>query len=392
MTISTASSGRQLRLGLVFLTLLGLLVAAAVAQYRGAFRDTISVNVEADRAGLTMDVSAPVKFRGVVVGDVHSVQTDDGKVTIGLSLDKDKIGLVPHNLTAQLVPPTAFGARYVQLSAPADASGQIKAGQIIAADHVTVEVDEAFTNLTQVLDSARPAEVNNALSGIAGAVNERGEKVGKLIDESDQYLTELNPHLDALAADLSRTDDVAVGYDRAMPDLLRTFSNLTTTSDTLTARQGDLRKLLLDLTSFSDESRSLVRRSETGLHSSLTLLDPVSAVLAKYSPELPCLLLGLQSVNKLAERAVGGTNPGVTTITRIAPNAKPYDYPANLPVVGDRRGPACYGLPYVDAAEAKAPSPVFVSGSNPHAGPQAGPRQALATTLFGAYAGLVNIR
>lgn len=388
---------RRLRLGLTFLALLGLVIAVAIAQYRGVFRDTIIVTVESDRAGLTMDTGAPVKFRGVEIGGVHAIETDGGKVTIDLALDEDRLGAVPADLTAQLVPPTAFGARYVQLSVRDDAErgtdrGQVKDGQVIAADHVTVEIDEAFTNLTQVLDAARPAQVNSALTAIAGAVDQRGEKVGELIERSDQYLAELNPHVDTLAADLRRADDVAAGYDAALPDLLRTLSNATTTSDTLVARQGDLHQLLGDLTSFSDQTRALVRRSEAGLGRSLTLLEPVTGVLAKYSPELPCLVLGLQSTNRLAERAVGGTNPGVTTITRLVPNTEPYSYPENLPVVGDQRGPACYGLPYIDAAEARAPSPTFRSGSNPHVGPRPSPHEDVSTTLLGALAGLVAVR
>jgi phospholipid/cholesterol/gamma-HCH transport system substrate-binding protein len=390
--MSTASASKHLRLGLVFLALLALVIAAAVAQYRGAFRDTISVTVETDRAGLTMEQAAPVKFRGVEIGDVESLETRDGKVTIGLRLDKDKIGQVPGRLTAQLVPPTAFGARYVQLTAPADpGTARIEDGQVITADHVTVEVDEAFTNLTQVLDAARPAQVNNALTALAGAVDERGEKVGALIDQTDAYLTGLNPHVDTLAADLRRADDVAAGYEQALPDLLRTLSAATTTSDTLTARQADLRDLLGDLDSFSTQSRALVRASEADLRTSMSLLAPVTGVLAKYSPELPCLVLGLQSANKLAEAAVGGTNPGITTITRLVPNAPAYSYPANLPMVGDQRGPGCYGLPYVDAAEAQVPSPRFLSGANPHYGPEAAPQDNLMTTLFGALTGVENL-
>lgn len=390
--MSTTTSNSHLRLGLAFLALLGLVIALAVAQYRGAFRDTISVTVETDRAGLTMEQAAPVKFRGVEIGDVQSVETHDGVVTIGLRLDKDRISQVPGGLTAQLVPPTAFGARYVQLTAPAGRdTGQVRDGQVIKADHVTVEVDEAFTNLTQVLDAARPAQVNNALTALAGAVDGRGEKVGQLIDQTDSYLTGLNPHVDTLAADLRLADDVAAGYDQALPDLLRTLSNATRTSDTLTARQDDLRALLDNLTTFSTETRSLVRQSEAGLHSSLTLLDPVTGVLARYSPELPCLVLGLQSTNKLAEAAVGGTNPGITTITRLQPGAKPYQYPVDLPEVGDRRGPGCYGLPYVDAREAQAPSPQFLSGANPHHGPEAPPQDNLMTTLLGALTGLENL-
>jgi phospholipid/cholesterol/gamma-HCH transport system substrate-binding protein len=383
---------RQLRLGISFVLLICAVVAGAVLQYQGAFRSTIPVTVQADRAGLTMDAGAPVKFRGVEVGTVQSVTTQDGTVQIGLAIDTDSVEDVPGGLSAQLVPPTAFGARYVQLTATGEGPGRIAADQTITADHVTVEVDEAFTHLTQVLDAARPDDLNNALSAVAGAVDQRGESIGSLIDQSDAYLAALQPSLDGLAVDVRRGDDVVAGYDEALPDFLRTFDNLTRTSDTLVAEQPKLRSTARELSAFSEQARDLMRATEADLGLSLTLLAPVTAVLQRYAPELPCLVGGLAGANELAEKAVGGTNPGVTTITRIAPAAEPYRYPQNLPVVGDHRGPACYGLPYVDPAEAQQPSPAFVSGSNPHAGPARTPQQNVSTTLFGALAGLVTGR
>lgn len=383
---------RQLRLGVAFIVLLAAVITAAILQYRGAFRSTIPVTVEADRAGLTMEVSAPVKFRGVQVGRVQSIAARDGKVEIGLAIDKDAVDDVPAGLSAQLVPPTAFGARYVQLTSTGAGSGSITPEQTISADHVTVEVDEAFTHLTEVLDAARPSDVNNALAAVAGAVDQRGRRIGGLIDRSDRYLASLRPSLGELASDVRRGDDVVAGYDRALPDLLRTFRNVTKTSDTLVARQERVRETARALSDFSNRTRGLVLVAEAGLRSSLTLLAPVTGLLERYAPEIPCLVGGLAGANKLAEGAVGGTNPGVTTITRIAPGAEPYRYPKNLPVVGDRRGPGCFGLPYVDPAEARQPSPAFVSGANPHAGAPTTPQQDVSTTLFGALAGLVTGR
>jgi phospholipid/cholesterol/gamma-HCH transport system substrate-binding protein len=383
---------RQLALGLAFLGLIGLVIAGTVAQYNNAFADTVQVTVESDRAGLTLGNGAPVKLRGVEVGTVREVRPDGDSVEIDLDLDEETVHSVPRDVTAQIVPPTAFGAKYVQLTAVAGSSSTpIRAGDVIPADRVTVEIDEAFTNLTKVLDAARPNEVNNALTAVAGAVDGRGELIGRLITQVDAYLTSFNPSLRTLSDDLSAADDVLDTYDTAVPDLLRMADNLGTTSDTLVGQQASLEAFLLNLHSFSDRTRTLVRHSERDLNASLSLLAPVSGVFAKYSPELPCMVLGLASANELAEKAVGGTNPGITTITRIVPGDEPYSYPRDLPVVGDTRGPGCFGLPYVDAAEAQAPTPTFTAGTNPHARPDATPQEDALRTLFGVLAGGSNL-
>lgn len=383
---------RQFVLGLVFVGLIGLVIAGTIAQYRGAFDSTVPVTVRADRAGLTLGGGAPVKLRGVEIGRVASVTPVDGDVTIELELDQDKVADVPADVTAQIVPPTAFGAKYVQLSARTGTSAEpIAAGAEIDADRVTVEVNEAFTNLTTVLDAARPNEVNHALTALAGAVDGRGDEIGRLITQVDGYLTSFNPSLRTLATDLRTSDDVLDTYADALPDLLDTADSASTTSDTLVAQSASLRAFLLSLRSFSDESRQLVDDTRVDLRSTLAQLAPVTSVLARYSPELPCVVLGLASANGLAEAAVGGTNPGITTITRFVPADRPYTYPDNLPVVGDTRGPACYGLPYIDAEEGSRPMPWFQTGANPYVGPDPTPQEDLETTLFGVLAGVGNL-
>ncbi|GAA3518761.1 MCE family protein [Nocardioides daeguensis] len=384
---------RQVVYGFVFLALMVTLVAGTIAKYRGAFEDTVEVTVEADRAGLTLASGAPIKLRGVEIGTVGDVATDGKQVTITLEIDSDKVERVPADVTAQIVPPTAFGAKYVQLTPVGDGSGErIQAGAVIPADKVTVEVDEAFENLTQVLDAARPAEVNAALTAVAGAVDERGRLIGDLISQTDIYLRSFNPSLRTLSADLRVADDVADVYDIARPDLVASLVQTGTVSQTLVRQQASLRAFEESLTGFSVEADTLLRNSEQGLVTSLDLLSPVTKVLERYSPELPCVLLGLASANKLAEDAVGGTHPGITTITRVIPPRDPYTYGENLPIVGDDRGPRCYGLPYVDAQEAEQQVPDFQTGANPYTGPQPTPDQAVLDTLLGLIKGGTQLR
>ncbi len=384
---------RQFFVGTVFIAVIALVIAATVAQYNGTFRSSVDVTVETDRAGLTLAAGAPVKLRGVEVGTVGSVRPDGDMVEIMLELDPDAVDSVPADVRAQIVPPTAFGAKYLQLTAPADSSaGPIGAGDVIAADHVTVEVDEAFTHLTGVLDAARPGAVSQALTAVAGAVNGRGEVIGDLITQIDAYLASFNPSLTTLSADIRSGTDVLETYDAALPDLLRTADAVTTTTATLDSQQATLHAFLISLNAVSQDASGLVRNTRAGLRRALTLLEPVSRVLAKYSPELPCVVLGLASANRLAEAAVGGTNPGVTTITTLVPGDDPYTYPNNLPVVGETRGPACYGLPEVSPEEARQAPPVFRTGANPHAGPDETPEEDLSSTLFGLLAGVENLR
>jgi phospholipid/cholesterol/gamma-HCH transport system substrate-binding protein len=387
---------RKVLYGLVFVALIGLVIAGTVATYRGAFEDTVPVTVQADRAGLTLASGAAVKLRGVEVGSVGSVDIDGDQVLVTLELDSEQVERVPAGVTAQIVPPTAFGAKYVQLTdtrtdtgtdTGARAGPAIRAGDVITADRVTVEVDQAFVNLTKVLDAARPAEVSAALSAVAGAVDARGERIGELITRTDAYLRSFNPSLPALAADLRVADDALDVYTDARADLVRTAVNAGRISDTVVDQQASLRALELSLTSFSQDAETLLRGTRRRLPTTLRLYAPITDVLERYSPELPCTVLGLAAANRLAENAVGGTHPGITTITRIVPGRDPYSYGSDLPQLGETAGPACYGLPHVDPAEAEASARGFRTGPNPYAGPDPTPSERTLTTLTNLLAG-----
>ena len=358
---------RQFLSGLTIIVLLAAVVVGTLMQYNGVFRPSVDVVVEADRAGITMAPGAPVKLYGVEVGAVSDVDIDGDRAEITLELEPDQADSVPRDVTAQLVPPTAFGAKYVQLTVPEGASSEsIEAGDVIPASATTVEVDAAFTNLSAVLEAARPAQVSEALSAVAGTVDQRGEMLGELITLTDNYLTSFNPSLPALSEDLRRLDDVAAVYDLARDDLITTFDGAATTLETVVEQQASLRALELSLTSFSSEGDALLRDSGQGLSTSLRLLDPVTRSLARYSPELPCLIEGLAQGNELAELAVGGTNPGITTFTHVVRGREPYQYSSDLKLLGENRGPNCFGLPYVTPEEASLTyEPTFATGVNP---------------------------
>ncbi|HWU21716.1 MAG TPA: MCE family protein [Nocardioides sp.] len=383
---------RKTAYGVVFVLLIAGVIVATIASYRGAFQSTVPVEVHTDRAGLTLAHGAPVKYRGVQVGHVDTITTDGRSVVVRLAMNSGDVAEVPASVTAQIVPPTAFGGKYVQLTSGPPGSAEavttpMVSGDVIDATHVTVEVDDAFENLTQVLDAAHPAQVNQALSAVAGAVDGRGELIGSLISQTDTYLRSIDPSLQTLSADLGRTDDVVDTYARSEHDLVDTLANLGTTSQTLVQQQASLQALELSLTSFSGKADTFLALTRNGIVTTLTTVRPVTSVLARYSPELPCTILGLASVNKLAEAAVGGTNPGVTTISRLVPGRAPYSYPRNLPTLGEDRGPACYGLPYVSPGEAARPATSFDTGANPYAtGTSTATRQDSLSALFGQLA------
>lgn len=391
----TQAKDRRTLYGFAFLAIIALLIALTVAMYKGVFKSTQQITVDASRAGLTLASGAPVKLRGVEVGTVDKVTEVggiDGKaVRITLKIDSGEMKNIPSDVTAEIVPPTAFGGKYIQLDPGSSTASAIAAGSTIQANKVTVEVDTAFENLTKVLNAARPAQVDAALTAVAEAVDQRGPALGNLIGTTNKYLATFNQFLGSLTNDIRSGQGVASTYATVRPDLVALAQQAGVTSETLVQQQKSLHSFELGLTSFDGALSGLLGTSGHLIASTVNLYGPVAALVAQYSPELPCTVQGLASANKLAEAAVGGTHPGVTTITRIVPARDPYTYGKNLPTMGATNGPACYGLPYVTPTVARETNPFFNSGANPYVGSQPTAASNLLTTLFGGIAGGSNL-
>lgn len=385
---------KHLTYGIAFIALLALVVALTVALYKGSFKSTDGLTLNAQRAGLTMDSGAPVKLRGVQIGRVTRVASAGDGASIGLEIDSKYLKLIPSNVTAQIVPPTAFGAKYVQLSAPTGAvTDPIRSGATIGADHLTVEVNSTFEHLMDVLHAVNPLELNNALSSLADGLAGRGTELGQLISQIDVYLNGLNPSLPNLSADLPKLASVLNTYQGVAPDLLRTAGNATVTSNTVVARQASLDALFLSLTHFSASTSKFLNTNGKPLSTLLDYLDPVTQTAARYAPVLPCTLSGLVVTGNLAIPAIGGQGPGIYTYTRLQPSDDPYTNPKNLPKLGEDSGPNCDGLPNVSQAESTQTFPKYDTGANPSepAGtPGSTSGNPLATTLFGTLAGILS--
>ena len=352
--------------GVAFLVGLVVVVALAILQYNRAFDSTATVHLEAPRAGLLLDDGAAVKLRGVTIGRVSGLHATASGAAMDLEIDPDQMHLVPADARAQIVPPTLFGGKYVDLVAPSGAgTGQLAAGATIQASHVTVEINATFQHLMALLKATKPAEVSAALAALANALDGRGEEAGRLLSKIDVYLREINPQLGTLHHDLQLARPVLDTYADLAPSLLDTARNVTTTSDSIEDNRASLDAFLLSLTSVARHTTKFVDRNKHNLTTALDVLQPGERVLAEYAPEFPCFFRGLAKALPLAEAAIGGKNPGLGVLAQFLPPQTPYKYPRDLPKIGADTGPRCYGLPDIPMGK-QVPNQTFDVGPNPY--------------------------
>lgn len=336
----------KLRLyGIVFIVVTAALLSLSVAVYQQVFTPAVFITLRADSLGNQLEPAADVKLRGLIVGQVRDVHADGARATLDIALKPEQVALIPADVNARLLPKTLFGEKYVDLVIPDKPSSRhIRAGDVITQDRtkVGIELQKLLDDLLPLLRTVEPAKINATLNAFAGALEGRGADIGGNLIRLDDYLRAFNPHLPSLQADISRFADVAQVYADAAPDLLRITANAITSSRTVVEKKDALAALLTGTTAFAGTADGMLADNSARLITLARVSRPTLALLARYSPEYPCLLSGLTKAEPRAEQAFQGGKFHIT-LEVVLPRS-PYR-PGEEPRYADRSGPNCRGLP-----------------------------------------------
>ncbi|MFD4367321.1 MCE family protein [Rhodococcus sp. NPDC058521] len=345
----TDSSWKKKLAALVMVGSLVALVAVALTMFSGGFTKTTPVTVTADRAGLVMEPDAKVKLLGVEVGRVGSIEHSEEGAILNLDMKPDMMSLIPANSEVEIKSTTVFGAKYVNFVMPKDPSSKhLSAGATIGSKSVTVEFNTVFQHLSDVLAQVQPEKLNATLGAVASALRGRGDELGQVLEQGDQYLKKINPSLPQLQEDLAKAARVSNLYADTAPDLLHTVDNVTAIGNTVVDEQANLDSLLLNVIGLADNANGVITENEQNLVSALDLLEPTTDLLAEYSPAITCFIQGLNNARPLGEAIFGGNQEGIALNASFMYGMDAYEYPRDLPKVNATGGPNCWGLPNPD--------------------------------------------
>jgi phospholipid/cholesterol/gamma-HCH transport system substrate-binding protein len=351
--------------GIAYLAALSLLVSLAIAVYDKKFTSSTTVTVMADRAGLQLARFGDVRMHGALVGYVKKIESDGKEAEITLSLRPAAARTIPRDVSVQILPTTLFGQNYLELVPPKSGSSvaTLRDGMVIPAKRVTTNVDlqAILANLFPLLRSVRPADLNATLYAIAHALQGKGDQLGDTFETLDDYLNRMNVELPTLRSDLQLLSQVSKTYELAAPDLIRLLRNATVTARTITDKQGTLDRALGSLTGLARTTRVTLSENEKQLIAQTRSARPLLALLDTYSPELSCVIVGL---DRQIPNAKNVFNDGIIhqTLELGAPQRTAYTA-ADAPEFGEvGHGPWCLGLP--DNYDKPAPFQPLKDGSD----------------------------
>jgi len=288
-------------LGAAFVALMLFFLWLTFAFFNKTFVDYDKVTLVGPKAGLNLPENADIKLRGMIVGEVRGIRSTDGTIEVTLGMDPDLIDQVPADVTAEIVPKTLFGEKYISLIAPENPTGEkLRAGATIQGAEVPIEVEKLLNDLHPLLEAVDPVNLSTTLSSVASALEGRGEDLGTTLVTFNSYLKKLNPETPALVDDLVQFGEVSDAYADQMPTIGRFLRNTVITGNTIVTKRRDL-------AAFFDESTRLANTLTTFTKAAGDDIIALAAqnveplgVAARYSPTYPCFFRGLEKTVPLA--------------------------------------------------------------------------------------------
>jgi len=350
----------------VVVTLFGCLV---LAYGRGMFSDRVKVSALIDDAGGALTVGSDVKSRGVILGEVTSVTSADGRVRIGMTLDGDQARLVPRSVQARVLAATVFGTTSVDLVVPDGASTSaqgLPAGHVIQQDKSskTLELQNTLDSTDRVLTAIEPAKLATTLSSIAGAVRGRGTELGGTLQMLEAYLQRLEPHLPLLQEDLRLAAISLRALADVSPELLDATDNSLTTTRTIKAKRKELATSLTEAHHLVDTADGFLRDQKKLIIT--TLANAATAFDALYDHRVG-LADGFRSFVKFAERGSQGFSDGpfLHTDVYIKVGGGEEYTAADCPRYGPAAGDNCAGGQGSSSSSKSSQAPSGDEGGQP---------------------------
>jgi phospholipid/cholesterol/gamma-HCH transport system substrate-binding protein len=377
--------------GLVFLLVLALLVWLSVALYDKKFTPMALVTLRADTVGNELHEHAEVKVRGVVVGEVRGIASTGSGADLSLAIQPEMVPRLPSNVSAELLPTSLFGERYVDLVLPArpDAA-RLVSGSVINQDRSSsaIELEKVFGDLLPTLQAIQPQKLSVTLTAVSQALDGRGDELGATLVRLNTYLKQIGVHLPALDADISRFASVTNSYDLSVPDIVQALSDFTVTTRTIAAQRNQLAALYSTVTDTARDLNGFLKANGDNLIRLSVDSRATLGLLARYAPEFPCVFEQLTAFEPAMDAALGkGTaQPGLHITLHAVADLGRYTPGKDAPVYRDDTGPRCFAAT-TSAVTPTSASPIAALLNTPGVGnsPQ---QDALINELASASAGV----
>jgi virulence factor Mce-like protein len=271
--------------------------------------ESYTVTAYFDRA-VSVFPSSDVRVLGLPAGSVSEVAVDGDQVRVEMAIDEDIE--IPADATAQIVPQSLIGERYIQIS-PAFTEGMTPAedGAVLEHTIIPVEPDEALAAIKEFLDSLDPDGIGSLVDNLDEDLRGNGEalngalgSLSQLVEtfaEKDDVLLRIVDSFDRLSATLATRE-------QQLGEVLDAFS---AASQVLADERQSIEDLVSGLADLSTNGLALIGEHAGALRTDITTLtEAASAIDTNLAAVTQLLAAGPQLSNGI----IGAYNPGLRAL------------------------------------------------------------------------------
>ena len=339
------------------------------AFFNKSFVNYDNVTLTGVKAGLSLPENADIKLRGMIVGEVREVKVEGDEVNFTLGMNPKLIDEVPADVTAQIVPKTLFGEKYISLIPSDTPSGaKLKAGDTIRGAIVPIEFEKLLNDIYPLLTAVEPENLATTLSALATTFEGRGEDFGNTLVTLNNYLKKFNPESQAAVDDIIKLGQVSDSYAGSMPTFGRLLKNSVITSHTIVAKRTALAAFFDESRRLSDELRSCSRPAASDMVAVAAQSVTPLGVAEKYSSTFPCFF---KAYNRLIDERLDSVFRGLTLHIDLETISPQPTSPAYAESTNDPAPPGEHPvIPTQAAIDAQPAADPDVHGDRPDGGPR----------------------
>lgn len=338
--------------GVVFLIVMALILVALMLRYQGTFDEKVEVTASLDDIGDGLVSQADVRYNGLIVGSVTSIETTDTDLSdVHIEIVPDQSKGIPANVTARTVPSNLFGVNSIELIPPADPAGHLSNGSKVVADDSkeTIALQTVQNDLRELFTAVPPEQIGRVLGTIADTLRGGGNVFSAFVGTLNQYWATINAQFpDGAPPGFDNFNDSLRGLEQSTPQLLDAMGRAVIPSITIIERQRELAGTLTAAQGMVDSAQNLFARNGDGGIRIVRDLNTMTGAIAVDADALPQSIRALSNLAGKVLTVFTGVNgkPQLNIGVSFSPFIQ-YTR-QNCPVYdggeyGITRGPGCTG-------------------------------------------------
>lgn len=218
------------------------------------------VTASFSRAGLNVRPGYEVRVRDVPVGTIKAIKIDrrDFSATYVLAIKPGEA--IAADTTAQLVPKTVFGDKYVELEPAAPGQPLLQNGAVIGRDRTkpSTEVQQVMDRAVPLLEALDPPRFGASLASLSEGLGSTGDDLAHATSGWTTALQELSAHSGDIQALLDHVPGVAGTFAARADDLAAAADGLGRVADVLAKDEPQLAEALKDAAAMSTRVADLL--------------------------------------------------------------------------------------------------------------------------------------